>query len=84
MLAVNSGTRCTLRSVSLSPPFGCAFGAKPTIGGSAENALKYENGARLMRPSRSIDVIQPIGRGATSALRGLNFSGAGFRSMRGS
>ena len=43
MLAVNSGTSRTLRSESLSlPPPGRAFGAKPTIGGSDENALKYE------------------------------------------
>jgi hypothetical protein len=41
MLTVNSPTSSTLASVSLSPsPPALALGAKPTTGGSAENALK--------------------------------------------
>src|SRR5262245_27033207 len=32
-------------------------------------ALKYENGARLVRPAASMELIQPIGRGATIELK---------------
>src|ERR1700687_3300877 len=41
-----------------------------TIGGREETPLKYEYGARLIAPFALIDVIQPIGRGATIALNG--------------
>jgi hypothetical protein len=44
--------------------------AKPTIGGREEKALKKEYGARLTEPSAPIELIQPIGLGATMALNG--------------
>jgi hypothetical protein len=40
------------------------------MAGLVDTALKYEYGARLMSPFPFIDVIQPIGRGATIALNG--------------
>jgi hypothetical protein len=40
------------------------------MGGREETPLKYEYGARLIDPFALIDVIQPIGRGATIALKG--------------
>jgi hypothetical protein len=44
--------------------------ANITMGGSLETPLKYEYGARLISPLWLIEVIQPIGRGATIALNG--------------
>src|SRR5580698_7810751 len=44
--------------------------ANITIGGSLETPLKNEYGARLISPFALIDEIQPIGRGATMALKG--------------
>ena len=38
-------------------------------GGDVETMLKCENGARLTSPAALIDEIQPIGRGATMALK---------------
>ncbi len=42
-----------------------------TIGGRSETALKKLYGARLRRPSALTVPIQPMGRGAASALNGL-------------
>src|SRR5271170_7693520 len=44
--------------------------ANITMGGSLETPLKNEYGARLISPRALIDEIQPIGRGATMALKG--------------
>jgi len=41
-----------------------------TIGGSLDTPLKNEYGARLISPLALIEEIQPIGRGATMALKG--------------
>src|SRR6516225_1885656 len=41
-----------------------------TIGGSLDTLLKKEYGARLISPLALIEVIHPIGRGATIALNG--------------
>ena len=54
-----------VRSVSFSKP--CRLpGPTATVGGAVENALKYENGARLRAPSGDSEEIQAIGRGASS------------------
>ena len=42
-----------------------------TIGGASQTALKKLYGARFSTPALLIALIQPIGRGATSALNGL-------------
>src|SRR5271165_634212 len=41
-----------------------------TIGGSLDTPLKNEYGARLTSPLTLIEEIQPMGRGATIALKG--------------
>ena len=43
---------------------------KATIGGASQTALKKLYGARLISPSGPSVEIQPIGRGATIALKG--------------
>src|SRR4029077_6379716 len=45
--------------------------ANITVGGWSVSPLKNEYGARLTSPLALIELIQPIGRGATIALNGL-------------
>ena len=52
-----------LRRLSLRP-----IEVNCTTGGSAEDTVKYECGARLARPCASTVLTQAIGRGATSVL----------------
>src|SRR5277367_4724108 len=62
-LQTNSPASSTNSIVSFRPSL-----ANITIGGLVETLLKNEYGARLSSPFELIDVIHPIGRGATIAL----------------
>src|ERR1700687_1522532 len=65
-LHTNSFVSSTKTRESLGPSL-----ENKTMGGSSETALKNEYGARLISPLALIEVIQPMGRGATMAFKGL-------------
>src|SRR5690606_28239941 len=69
ILATNSPVALTLLNVSFSALSSGVLQENMTTGGAVDTRLNCENGARLTRPSASIELIQPIGLGATMALK---------------
>ena len=71
-LKTNSLVSRTFARLSFSPPSTCcALGQKNTVGGDWQARPENEKGARLAIPCSLIVLIQPIGRGTTSAVIGL-------------
>src|SRR5690606_10469156 len=69
MLATNSPVALTFLRVSFSGRSSGVLHENMTTGGAVETRLNCENGARFTRPSASMELIQPMGRGATMALK---------------